>query len=165
MATISFKKQSTHTIGDLPKVGQVAPNFTLVSKDLQDKSLEDFKGKSKLLNIFPSLDTGVCAKSIHTFYQKAGQLQNALVLNISLDLPFAAGRFCSAEQLNNVITLSAFRSQFPRDYGLLITDGPLQGLLARAVIILDEANRVIYTELVSEITTEPNYESALKMLK
>jgi thiol peroxidase len=160
MASILFKKEMVHTIGNLPQKGDIAPDFTLVSKILEDKTLEDFKNKKKILNIFPSLDTGVCSKSIHAFYKKVASMEGLVLLNISLDLPFAAARFCSTEDLP-IIHLSAFRSTFPREYGLLMTDGPLAGLLARAVLVLDESNRVLYQELVSEITHEPNYQSAL----
>ena len=161
MASILFKKAPIHTIGSLPQQGDIAPDFVLVSKNLEEKTLGDFKGKKKILNFFPSLDTGVCAKSIHTFYKKVSDLDNVALLNISLDLPFAAARFCSHENLPDVISLSAFRSSLPREYGLLLTDGPLAGLLARAVVVLDESNRVLYEELVKEITHEPNYEAAL----
>ena len=163
MTSVLFKNQKVHTIGDLPKKGEHAPDFILVSQDLQDKSLEDFKGKKKLLNIVPSLDTGVCAKSFHTFYHKIGDNKDIVLLNISMDLPFAAARFCASESMPLAIALSAFRSSFPKDYGVLMTDGPLKGLLARAVIILDEMDRVIYQELVEEITKEPNYEGAVKI--
>lgn len=164
MATISRKGNIIHTIGELPAIGKTAPDFSLVAQDLSEKTLEDFAGKRKILNIFPSLDTPVCAQSVRQFYKLAENIPNLVVLNISMDLPFAAGRFCAAEGIKNSMTLSTFRSNFPKDYGLVIIDSPLKGLCSRAVILLDEENRVLYTEQVSEISQEPDYTSLINML-
>ena len=163
MSHTLFKGVSVRLSGDFLKIGQTAPDFLLVMQDLSEYSLADCKQDYKLLNIFPSLDTEVCSKSIHTFYEKASAKQDLCVLNISMDLPFAAKRFCTAESLN-VTTLSAFRSHFTNDYGVLIEDGPLKGLCARAVVIIDKSNQVIYTELVPEITHEPNYDLAIQAM-
>lgn len=162
MSKITFKGNEIHTNGTLPAVGAEAPNFTGVKSDLSELSLNDLKGKKVILNIFPSLDTSVCATSVRKFNQKAASLPNTVVLAISKDLPFAQGRFCSAEGITNVIPLSAFRCDcFENKYGVLMTDGPLKGLLARAVVVVDENGKIIYTELVPEITQEPNYEAAI----
>lgn len=152
--------------GAFPSVGQDAPEFTLVSKDLKDVSLKDFAGKRKVLNIVPSLDTAVCATSARKFNEAARRLDNTAVLVISADLPFAMNRFCVAEGLSNVTTLSLMRGRdFMRNYGVEIADTALGGLAARAVLVLDENNRILYTELVDDITHEPNYEAALAALK
>ena len=165
MANITFKGNPVHTIGELPQKGSTAPDFKLVRGDLSEAGLSDFKGKYVVLNIFPSLDTGVCAASVRRFNKDATSLTNTVVLGISADLPFAAGRFCSAEGIENVITLSTFRSDaFAKDYGLLMTSGPLKGLLARAVVVVDPSGKVIYTELVSEIAQEPDYHSAINSI-
>ncbi len=165
MAKITLKGNPIHTSGELPEIGKTAKDFSLTDKTLQDKSLNDFKGKKLVLNIFPSLDTPVCAASVRRFNSEAEKMENTTVLCISRDLPFAHSRFCEAEGLDNVITLSELRElKFGEDYGLRITDGPMKGLLARVVIILDEEQKIIYTELVPEITQEPDYESALKKL-
>lgn len=165
MANITFRGNSVHTSGNLPAVGATAPDFTLVSGELAEVSLADYKGKNVVLNIFPSLDTGVCAASVRRFNKEAAGLNNTVVLGISADLPFAAGRFCSAEGIDNVITLSTFRnSAFGNDYGLLMTDGPLQGLLGRAVVVINPEGRVVYTELVPEIAQEPDYHSAINSI-
>jgi thiol peroxidase len=164
MGKTSFKGQPSHTSGDLPKVGQSANFSQLVRNDLSEVSLETYKGKSKILSIFPSLDTGVCAASVRRFNKEAAQLKNTVVLNVSLDLPFANARFCGAEGISNCETLSAFRSSFGKDWGLKLLDSPLVGLLARAIVILSEDNKVLYTELIPEITQEPNYEAALQAL-
>ncbi len=165
MANITFKGNPVHTSGNLPAVGATAPDFTLVSGELAEVSLGDYKGKNVVLNIFPSLDTGVCAASVRRFNKEAAGLDNTVVLGISADLPFAAGRFCSAEGIDNVITLSTFRSgAFGNDYGLLMTDGPLQGLLGRAVVVINPEGRVVYTELVPEIAQEPDYHSAINSI-
>ena len=165
MANITFRGNSVHTSGNLPAVGATAPDFTLVSGELAEVSLSDYKGKNVVLNIFPSLDTGVCAASVRRFNKEAVGLNNTVVLGISADLPFAAGRFCSAEGIDNVITLSTFRnSAFGNDYGLLMTDGPLQGLLGRAVVVVNPEGRVVYTELVPEIAQEPDYHSAINSI-
>ncbi|MGN2392995.1 thiol peroxidase [Pelomicrobium sp. G1] len=152
--------------GNFPTVGTKAPAFTLVGKDLKDVSLKDFAGKRKVLSIVPSLDTPTCAKSTRVFNEKASSLPNTVVLVISADLPFAQARFCGAEGLSNVITLSTLRgSEFKKNYGVEIASGPLAGLCARAVLVLDENDVVKHAELVSEIKNEPNYEAALAALK
>lgn len=166
MANITLQgKINIRTNGDLPKVGQVAPGFTLVKGDLSEVTLADYKGRRVVLNIFPSVDTGVCATSVRQFNKEVAAMPNTVVLCISRDLPFAQGRFCAAEGIENVEMLSAFRSaSFGKEYGLDMLDGPLQGLLARAVVVVDTEGKVVYTELVPEIAQEPNYE-AVKNLK
>jgi thioredoxin-dependent peroxiredoxin len=164
MATITFQGNPLHTFGELPSIGSKAPDFSLVDGKLQDVSLAAYAGKNKLLNIVPSLDTPTCAASTRIFNQKAGNLDNTVVLVVSADLPFAQDRFCTTEGLKHVVPLSTFRSGFARDYGVLLTDTVLAGLTARAVVILDEYGHVIYTELVAEITQEPDYEKALAVL-
>ena len=166
MANITLKGNPIITSGDLPAIGSDAKNFSLVAKDLSRVSMADFKGSKLVLNIFPSLDTGTCAASVRYFNKAAGELENTKVLCISRDLPFAQNRFCGAEGLENVITLSDFdTAQFGKDYGLQITSGPLAGLLSRVVIIVDEAGKVSYTQQVPEIVDEPNYDEALAALK
>jgi len=166
MATITLKGNPINTNGDLPKVGSRAPYLKLVAEDLSDKELADFKGKKKLLNIVPSLDTAVCALSTKKFNDFAKTRDDMVVLIISADLPFAMKRFCGNEGLSNVIPLSMMRGRnFAKEYGVLIQDGPLAGLTARAVVVLDERDNVIYTELVPEIAQEPDYEKALAALK
>jgi thiol peroxidase len=161
MAQITLKGNPVHTAGNLPQVGSKIKDFNLVGKDLSSKSLSDFPGKL-LLNIFTSLDTGTCALSVRKFNQVASQKENYTVLCISRDLPFAQGRFCGAEGLENVVTLSDFRTNaFGSDYELEITDGALRGLLSRCVIIVDENHKVIYAEQVAEVTQEPNYDAAI----
>lgn len=165
MATVTLQGHPLTTSGELPAIGSEAPGFRLVGVGLKDQTLHDFAGKKKLLNIFPSVDTGTCAMSVRQFNQKAAALSNAVVLCISADLPFAQKRFCGAEGISNVVMLSLMRGRnFAKDYGLLLENGPLAGLTARAVVVLDEDNRVIYTELVSEIANEPNYQDALLAL-
>lgn len=165
MATITLKGNPIHTAGDLPEIGSKAPDFLLTKTDLADVSLKDFAGKRIVLNIFPSIDTGVCAASVRKFNAEAGKLENTVVLCASLDLPFAHNRFCSAEGLENVISVSELRKRaFGEDYGVRIIDGPLAGLLSRAVVIIDDKGKVIYTEQVPEIAQEPDYEAALKAL-
>ena len=164
MANITFRGTPANTVGNLPAVGAAAPAFTLTAADLSDKTLADFAGKRKVLNIFPSIDTGVCAQSVRTFNQRAAALQNAVVLCISADLPFAQARFCGAEGLDNVVTLSSFRSSFAKDYGVLLADGAVRGLTARAVVVLDEQDKVKYVQLVPEIAQEPDYDAALAAL-
>ncbi len=162
MANITFKGNPIHTEGELPEVGSKAPDFKLTQADLADASLKTFAGKKKILNIVPSLDTGVCATSTRRFNQEGGQLANTVVLVVSDDLPFAQKRFCTTEGLTNVVTLSELRNRdFGRDYGLRIVDGPLAGLLSRAVVVLDEQDHVVYTQQVPEIGQEPDYEKAL----
>jgi thiol peroxidase len=165
MAEITLKGNKINTIGNLPKVGDMAPDFTLVQDNLSVKSLSDYKGKRLVLNIFPSLDTGTCAASVRRFNKEAGDLTNTKVLCISKDLPFAQSRFCGSEGLVNVENLSDFRTgNFGKDYGVEIVDGPLAGLESRAVVVIDEKGRVIYTQQVSEIVDEPDYEAALAVL-
>lgn len=165
MATITLKGNPIHTNGELPKVGSTAPDFTLVDKDLNDVGLGSFKGKKKVLNIVPSLDTSVCATSTRKFNAFAKGRQDTVIMSISADLPFAQSRFCQAEGLENVRTLSMMRSNaFAKDYGVLIQDGPLAGITARAVVVLDDRDRVVYTELVPEIAQEPDYDKALAAL-
>lgn len=163
MASVTLKGNPVQTAGELPQKGSPAPSFQLVKGDMSEVRLADFSGK-KVLNIFPSIDTPVCATSVRTFNQRAAGKPGVTVLNISADLPFAHRRFCAAEGLQNVETLSAFRSSFARDYGVQLSTGPLSGLCARAVVVLDENNRVVYTELVPEISKEPDYAAALAAL-
>lgn len=159
MATVKFKGNDVHSNGQLPTVGSQAPEFTLVGSGLQEIHLADYKGKRVLLNIFPSLDTGTCAMSVRKFNKWVSEKENVVVICVSKDLPFAQSRFCGAEGLDNVVTASDFRyNTFATDYGVLLTDGPLQGLMSRSVVALDENGKVLYTELVSEITNEPSYE-------
>lgn len=166
MASITFKGSPIETAGELPEVGLKAPDFTLVADDLSEVSLSSYAGKNVVLNIFPSIDTPVCATSVRRFNAEAGKRENTVVLCISADLPFAQGRFCGAEGLENVITLSTFRSQnFGTDYGITITTGPLKGLMARGVVVLDGNGVVLYSELVPEIAQEPNYDIALAVLE
>ena len=166
MAKITLKGNPINTNSDLPKVGAAAPAFKLTDADLKDVSLADFKGKKKLLNIVPSLDTPTCALSTKKFNDYAKSNSNTVMLMVSADLPFAQKRFCSAENTPNVKTLSMMRDRhFAKDYGVLITDGPLAGITARAVVVIDENDKVKYVELVSEIAQEPNYEKALAALK
>ena len=164
MAAITLKGNVIHTCGELPAVGAAAPNVVLVNNALGDVGLSAYKGKKKVLNIFPSIDTPVCALSVRRFNEEASKLKNTVVLNISADLPFAQKRFCGAEGIKNVETLSCFKGTFARDYGLQIIDGPLAGLCSRCVIILDKNNKVIYTEQVPEIAQEPDYKKALAAL-
>ena len=165
MAQTALQGNPVNLSGDLPAVGATAPDFTLVNKDLADKTLADFAGKKKLLNIVPSLDTPVCATSTKKFNAAISGKADAVALVISADLPFAMGRFCGAEGIENVIVLSMMRSRnFAKDYGVLIEDGPLAGITARAVVVLDADNTVLYTQLVPEITEEPDYDAALAVL-
>ena len=162
MTKIAFKENPIHTSGSLPKVGDIAPDFTLVDGELSEVKLSDFKGKNVVLNIFPSLDTDVCAKSVRNFNEKAGSLNNTVVLGISSDLPFASTRFCSHEGIKNTKALSVFRNDsFAKDYGVLLVDGPLKGLTARAVVVVNAKGEIIYNQLVPEITEEPDYNSAI----
>lgn len=165
MANITLGGNPIHTSGELPAVGAKAADFKLTSGDLKDLSLADFKGKKKVLNIVPSLDTPVCATSTRKFNESAGKLPNVAVLVISADLPFASKRFCTTEGLANVTTLSTFRSSFGKDWGVAIVDGPLAGVTSRAVVVLDENDKVVYKEQVPEIKQEPNYDAALAALK
>ncbi|REF28081.1 thiol peroxidase (atypical 2-Cys peroxiredoxin) [Xenorhabdus cabanillasii] len=164
--TVKFQGSDITVSGSFPQVGETVKEFTLVAKDLTDVALSQYAGKRKVLNIFPSIDTGVCATSVRKFNQHASELNNTVVLCISADLPFAQSRFCGSEGLSNVVTLSILRSgEFQENYGVAISEGPLSGLTARAVIVLDENNQVIYSQLVNEITNEPDYDNALSVLK
>jgi thiol peroxidase len=165
MAKITFKGSPIRTAGDLPVNGSAAPDFTLVKQDLSETVLADYKGKRLVLNIFPSIDTGVCAMSVRKFNEKAAALKNTVVLCVSMDLPFAQSRFCGAEGIQNVVTASAFRSAFGDHYGVIIAEGPLAGLLSRAVVVINENGKVVYTEQVPEIAQEPDYDAALTALK
>lgn len=166
METIYLNGTPCHTYGSIPAVGEKAPCFNLVTPDLKEVRCSDYEGKRVVLNIFPSLDTAVCQASVRKFNKEAASLNNTVVLCVSMDLPFAAARFCSTEGIDNVVPASAFRSpMFAEKYGLQIVDGPLAGLLARAVIVLDENRNVIYSDLVEEITNEPDYAGALSVLK
>jgi len=166
MANVTLQGKPINVAGKFPQPGDVVPDFTLTNKDLGDVSLKDFSGKKKVLNIVPSLDTPVCQKSTRVFNEKADALPNTVVLVVAADLPFAMSRFCGAEGLNNVVTLSTFRSHdFHTKYGVDITDSALKGLTARAVVVLDENNKVKYSQLVPEIAHEPDYDKALAALK
>ncbi|OGA01597.1 MAG: lipid hydroperoxide peroxidase [Betaproteobacteria bacterium RIFCSPLOWO2_02_FULL_64_12] len=166
MATVTLRGNPVEVAGSVPQKGQTAPEFKLVGKDLKDVSLADFSGKRKILNIVPSLDTPTCATSTKKFNEKAGSLANTVVLVISADLPFAMGRFCSTENIQNVVPLSVMRGrEFLRRYGVEIASGPLVGVSARAVVVLGEDNRVLHSELVPEIGNEPNYDAAIAALK
>jgi len=160
----TFKGNPAQTLGNAPEVGSILPEFTLVGSDLSEQTLAHFSGKVKVLNIFPSLDTGTCAASVRRFNKVASELPNVAVLCISKDLPFAQKRFCTTEGLENVVSLSAFRSTLGKDYGIELLDTPLKGLLTRTVIVADADNNVLYVETVSEITVEPNYEAALAVI-
>ena len=166
MVKVTLAGNPITVAGHFPAVGQKAPDFKLVNKDLKDVSLKDFAGKRKVLNIVPSLDTPTCQKSTRRFNEEANKLGNTVVLVISADLPFAQARFCGAEGLNNVITLSTMRgAEFMKNYGVAISDSPLAGVTARAVVVLDGDDKVLYTEMVPEIKNEPNYDAALKALR
>ncbi len=165
MAHTALQGNPVQLSGDLPAVGATAPDFSLTAGDLSDVSLAKYAGKKKLLNIVPSLDTGVCAASTKKFNETMAGRDDAVALVISADLPFASGRFCGAEGITNVINLSMMRSRnFAKDYGVLIVDGPLAGITARAVVVLDADNQVVYTQLVPEITQEPDYDAAMAAL-
>ncbi|WP_300465250.1 thiol peroxidase [Desulfobacula sp.] len=165
MATTKLAGNPVQLAGDFPGKGTAAKNFVAVKQDLSEISLESFQGKRKVLNVFPSIDTDVCATSVRTFNKRAAGLENTQVICLSADLPFAHKRFCGAEGIENVVTGSIFRNpDFARDYGLLIEDGPLAGLSARAVIVLDENNTVLYAQVVDDITHEPDYDGALAVL-
>ena len=165
MATVTLKGNEIHTLGDLPENGSQAPDFKLVKNDLSTVSLSDYKGQKLVLNIFPSVDTGTCAQSVRQFNQEAAELDNTKILCISKDLPFAQARFCGAEGIDKVETLSDFRDgNFGTSYNVTFVDGPLQGLLSRSVVVLDENGKVIHSEQVSETVDEPNYKAALEAL-
>ena len=166
MAQVTLKGNPIHTVGELPAKGSTAPDFTLTKGDLSDVHLADFAGKKKILNIVPSLDTSTCATSAKKFNDAAKKMPNTVFLTISADLPFAQSRFCGAEGIEQIVTLSQMRSrEFGKAYGVEITDGPIAGLLSRAVVVLDESNTVVYTEQVPEIAQEPNYDAALAAAK
>ena len=166
MAKITFKGNPINTVGTLPSLGSKAPDFKLTKTDLSDVSLKDFAGKKVILNIFPSIDTGVCATSVRKFNQEAAALPNTVVVGVSKDLPFAHKRFCGAEGINAVVTTSDLREgTFGKSYGVTMTEGPLAGLLSRSVVVLDEKGTVKYTEQVPEITQEPDYAKALAAVK
>ncbi len=166
MSQVTLRGNPIKVDGTFPTVGDKAPAFKLVGKDLADVTLANFSGKRKVLNIFPSVDTPTCATSVRHFNESASQLDNTVVLCISADLPFAQARFCGAEGLDNVVTLSTLRGhEFIKNYGVALAEGPLAGLTARAVVVLDEQDKVIHTELVGEIANEPNYEAVLAVLK
>jgi thioredoxin-dependent peroxiredoxin len=164
MAEITLRGNPIHTVGELPAVGSPAPAFTLTGGKLDDVTLGDFAGKSLVLNIFPSVDTGVCQASVRAFNQKAGSRDDVTVLNVSADLPFAQARFCGAEGIEGVTNASVFRSDFGAAYGVTISDGPMAGLLSRAVVVVDGDGVVAYTEQVPEIGQEPDYDAALGAL-
>ena len=164
MANITLKGNPVHTSGNLPEVSSMAKDFKLVKSDLSEVTLQNFAGKTKVLNVFPSIDTGTCAASVRKFNQEAAKLNNTVVLNISADLPFAQSRFCGAEGIKNCESLSSFRSTFGKDWGLQMMDSPLAGLLSRAVVILSADNKVLYTEQVPDIVNEPNYAAALAVI-
>jgi thiol peroxidase len=166
MAKLKLHGNPINTCGSLPRIGAKAKEFVLTDNKLQDHTLADFKGKKLLLNIYPSIDTGVCATSVHKFNAEAAEIPNIAVLGISRDLPFALGRFCAAEGIDKLFTLSEMKNRdFGKAYGLELIDGPMAGLLARAVIIIDKDAKVIYRQLVEDITMEPDYKAALKALK
>lgn len=164
MAKITLKGNPVNTSGELPTVGSTAKEFKLVKNDLSEVSLAQYAGKRKVLNIFPSVDTATCATSVRRFNEKAASLKNTVVLCISADLPFAQKRFCGAEGITNVESASSFRSTFAKDYGLELTDSPLKGLCSRAVVVLDENNKVLHAEQVADIVNEPNYDKAISSL-
>lgn len=166
METVYFKEIPCHIYGMLPAAGSKAPEFHLTGADLSDISLDQFKGRRVVLNIFPSLDTDVCARSVRRFNEEAAKLDNVTVVCVSMDLPFAMGRFCTIEGIENVTAASGFRSpMFGKNYGVDFVDGPLKGLYARAVVVIDETGTVIYRELVEQVTNEPDYAAALSVLK
>ncbi|MCC8153621.1 MAG: thiol peroxidase [Tannerellaceae bacterium] len=166
MAIVIYKGMEIPTNGEMPEVGSKAPNFTGVTKDMCEISLSELKGKNVVLNVFPSLDTGVCVTSVRRFNKEAASLFNTVVVALSKDLPFAHGRFCAAEGIAHVMTMSAYRnSSFEDNYGMLLTEGPPAGLLARGVIVIDEAGKILHSELVRDMSNEPDYEAALASLR
>ena len=164
MSTIRFHGEPANTVGELPAVGSAAPAFALTAADLSDLTSESLAGKRVVLNIFPSIDTGVCAASVREFNKRAASLDNTAVVCVSADLPFAASRFCAAEGIDDVLVGSSFRSSFGKDYGVTLLDTPLAGLLARAVVVLDAEGTVLHRELVADIADEPNYDAAVAVL-
>lgn len=165
MAQVTLQGNPVEVAGSFLQTGDAAPDFVLTGADLSDKKLADFSGKRKILNIFPSVDTGVCAQSVRKFNEEAASLPNTAVLCISADLPFAQSRFCGAEGIENVTMLSSFRSDFAKQYGVQMVSGALAGLTARSVVVLDENNRVLHSQLVSEIADEPDYQAALAAVR
>lgn len=165
MAKTHLEGNEVSTVGELPAVGSTAPDFTVVKDDLSEVSLKDFAGKKLILNIFPSVDTGVCAASVRRFNKEAADMDGVNVLCVSMDLPFAFGRFCGAEGIENVTTASAFRSTFGKDYGVKLAESPMAGLLARSVIVLDEQGKVLYSKINDEITQEVDFQAALDAAK
>jgi thiol peroxidase len=165
MAEITFHGDTIHTSGNLPETGSQAPSFELTDPELQDLSLDEFGNNNKVLNIFPSLDTGVCANSVRAFDNRVSDSSDVILLNVSADLPFAHGRFIEENGIENAIHLSSFRSNFPDNYGLRIVDGPMRGLCSRAVVVLNGNNEVIYTQQVPEIGQEPDYDKALSRVQ
>jgi len=165
MATVTLKGNEIHTLGNLPETGSQAPDFTLTMTDLSSSSLSEYEGRKLVLNIFPSIDTGTCAASVRQFNQEAAELVNTVVLCVSKDLPFAQTRFCGAEGIENVVMLSDYKDgSFGKSYQVEFTDGPLQGLLSRSIVVVNEKGNVVYTEQVSETVEEPNYKAALEAL-
>ena len=165
MPTVTFKSTPVSLKADLPSIGSAAPEFTLTKTDMSEATLSDFKGKKVILNIFPSVDTGVCAQSVRTFNKELSALDNTVVLCISKDLPFAQARFCGAEGLDKVVMLADYKTaEFVDKYGILIEEGPLKGLLGRSLVVINEEGKVTYTQIVPEITSEPDYQSALDAL-
>jgi thiol peroxidase len=164
MAQVTLGGNPVNTVGELPEVGSTAPSYTLAGADLSDVTPDSFSGKKVVLNIFPSIDTPTCATSVRTFNEAVADRDDAVVLCVSQDLPFAQARFCGAEGLSNVVTASAFRSDFGTDFGITLADGKLAGLFARAVVVVDTSGKVVHTELVPEIAQEPNYDTALAAL-
>ncbi len=165
MATINFKGNPIHTQGEFPQVGAQAPDFQLIKADLSEAKLGDFSGKKIIFNIFPSVDTAVCALQLKTFSQKAAAMEDVVLLFASMDLPFALNRFCAAEGIENAVTTSDFRfHSLAENYGVKMVDGPLSGLYARATLVINEAGKVVYSELVDDVVNEPNYEAAISQL-
>lgn len=166
MAQVTLKNNPIHTVGNLPAIGSTVPDFRLTKQDLSDLKLGDLKGKKVIYNIFPSIDTGTCAMSVRKFNEQAASLENTVVLCVSADLPFAQKRFCGAEGISNVVTASDFKDKkFAKAWGLEFSDGPMQGLMSRAVVVTDANGKVVYNEQVPEIVNEPNYEKALAAAK
>lgn len=165
MAQVTLKGNQVNTVGKLPEIGADTPEFVLVAVDLSEKQLSEYKGKKVILNIFPSVNTGVCAASVRQFNKEAASLENTVVLCVSKDLPFAQAAFCGAEGIENVVMLSDFRSDFGKQYGVEFIDGPLKGLLSRAVVVVAPDGKVVYTEQVAETTNEPNIDAALEAAK
>lgn len=165
MANVKFKDNVINTYGDLPQIGNIAPKFQLTRTDLTEISLDEIKGKNIILNIFPSLDTPVCAETVRKFNEKAGQLNNTVILCVSADLPFAHKRFCETENIRNVINVSTFRHpEFGKDYGVVMLNGPLQGLMSRAIVLINQQGKVLYSQQVSKIEEEPDYDAVINKI-